>query len=213
MEEPRFRDRRDAGEQLARKLLDGLGDGAREVLVLALPRGGVPVAVPVADALGAPLDVLVVRKLGTPGHEELAMGAIASGGAMVMNPDVAGAVDEGRRADVLERERRELERRERVLRGDRSPLSPQARTVVVVDDGLATGATMRVAVATLRDRGASRVVVAVPVGPATTCELLAQEADDVLCLHCPEPFRAVGLSYADFDAPRDEELREVLARR
>lgn len=207
---PPFTDRRSAGRRLAGALREHVEPGAVP-LVLALPRGGVPVAAPVAEALGADLDVLVVRKLGMPGHEELAMGAIASGGALVENPDVAVHVPPAERAAVLAREREELDRRERALRGDRPPPRVAGREIVLVDDGLATGATMRAAVAAVRALGAARTVVAVPVAPVQTCARLREEADDVVCLTCPHPFHAVGQAYEDFAPPRDRELQRLLA--
>ncbi|HEX2118845.1 MAG TPA: phosphoribosyltransferase family protein [Acidimicrobiales bacterium] len=187
-----FRDRADAGRVLAGRL--GHLAGRDDVLVLGLPRGGVPVAAEVAQALGAPLDVLLVRKLGVPRHAELAMGAIASGGVRVLNsavievlripPDV---IDQ-----VTERERVELARREQAYRPGRPPLDVAGRVVVVVDDGLATGSTMRAAVAAVRAQGPARIVVAVPVGATETCGELAAEADEVVCAHMPAGFHAVG---------------------
>jgi predicted phosphoribosyltransferase len=206
-----FRDRRDAGRVLA-----GLLDGYRDrpgVIVLGLPRGGVPVAYEVATALGAPLDVFIVRKLGVPGREELAMGAIASGGVMVLNPEViAYGVDRAEIERVTQREQRELERRERVFRGDRPPMRVAGRTVVLVDDGLATGSTMRAAVRALRQEGAGRIIVAVPVAAPSVCAEMEAEADQVVCAATPEPFRAVGLWYEDFAQTSDEEVRELLDR-
>jgi len=184
-----------------------------DVVVLGLPRGGVPVAHEVARALGAPLDVFVVRKLGVPGHEELAMGAIASGGVRVLNEDVVAATRMG--SDEIEqvaaRELATLSEQEQAFRGDRPPIDVRDRTVIVVDDGLATGATMRAAVTALRERGARRIVVAVPTAPRETCEALRQLADGVVCATTPDPFMAVGLWYADFAPVRDEEVRELLA--
>jgi len=182
--------------------------------VLALPRGGVPVGYEVARALEAPLDVFLVRKLGVPGHEELAMGAIASGGVRVVNEDVARML--GLREDVLDavaaREQQELQRREQLYRDDRPPADVRGRTVILVDDGLATGSTMRAAVAALRRKGASHIVVAAPVGAAETCEAFAAEADDAICARTPEPFYAVGLWYEDFSQTSDDEVRMLLAR-
>jgi putative phosphoribosyl transferase len=207
-----FRDRHDAGRRLAEKLQGYAGTSA---LVLALPRGGVPVAAEVADRLGLPLDVFVVRKLGVPGHSELAMGALASGGVRVLNADVVEAL--GITADLIDavarREATELARRERAYRGDQAPLDVGGRTVILVDDGLATGATMRAAVAALRARGAAHVVVAVPVGAPETCAALAAEADDVVCANAPQPFLAVGYWYDDFAQTSDEEVRAILAQR
>jgi putative phosphoribosyl transferase len=182
-------------------------------LILALPRGGVPVAYQVARELGAPLDIFVVRKLGTPGQEELAMGAIASGGVRVMNPDVvrAARIPEQAIEETAKREAQELERRERAYRGEREMPELQNRCVVLVDDGLATGATMRVAVAAIRKHNPSRVVVAVPVAPPDTVERLRAEADEVVCLSTPEPFIAIGRWYENFSQTTDEEVRQLLA--
>jgi predicted phosphoribosyltransferase len=181
-------------------------------VVLGLPRGGVPVAAQVADALGAPLDVFVVRKLGVPGHEELAMGAIASGGIVVVNEEVVSSlgVDRLTLDAVIERERREVARREAAYRGDRPAPSLAGRTVVLVDDGLATGATMRAAVEAVRQAGPRLVVAAVPVGAPATCMDLSNVADRVVCLVTPEPFIAVGAYYADFSQTSDQEVRAAL---
>jgi predicted phosphoribosyltransferase len=181
------------------------------VVVLGLPRGGVPVAFEVARTLGAPLDVLVVRKLGVPGHEELAFGAVASGGLRVLNPEVAATLPSGVIEEVTARERTELERREALYRGDRPPLDLAGRTVLLVDDGLATGASMRAAVAATRRQDPAAIVVAVPVGAASTCELLGSEADAVICAVRPEPFIAVGAWYGDFSATADDVVRQLLA--
>jgi predicted phosphoribosyltransferase len=182
------------------------------VVVLGLPRGGVPVAFEVASALQAPLDVFMVRKLGVPGHEELALGAIASGGVRVLNLDVLAAI--GISDDELEavaaRELAELERREASYRGGRDPLPVQGRVALVVDDGLATGATMRAAAHALRQRGASRIVVAVPVAPAQTCQSLRRDAEEVVCALTPEPFTAVGRWYHDFSPVSDDQVRGLL---
>jgi predicted phosphoribosyltransferase len=207
-----FRDRTDAGQILAGELAPYTGRD--DVLVLALPRGGVPVAHEVARALEAPLDVFLVRKLGVPGHEELAMGAIASGGVCVLNPDVVQSLRIS--AEVLETaiaaELRELERRERAYRGDRPAPQVQGRTVILVDDGLATGSTMRAAVTALRRLGPARIVVAVPTASPVTCEELRHEADDCVCTLTPEPFHAVGLWYEDFSQTTDEEVQDLLER-
>src|SRR5581483_11753592 len=205
----RFRDRAEAGRLLAERL-GGLGGG--DVVVLGLPRGGVPVAREVARALGAPLDVFLVRKLGLPGQPELAMGAIASGGTRVLNEEL---VDELRLPPevvdaVAERERAELERRERAYRGDRPPLPLAGRTVLLVDDGLATGSSMRAAIAAVRARRPRRVVVAVPVAPRHTLDELRPLVDELVCLAAPEPFHAVGLWYADFAEVSDEEVRRAV---
>jgi predicted phosphoribosyltransferase len=205
-----YRDRADAGTQLAGHL--GPYAGRADVVVLGLPRGGVPVAAEVARALRAPLDVFCVRKLGVPGDEELAMGAIATGGVVVLNEGVVAelGVPEEVLAEVAAAEREELERREHAYRGDRPPVSLAGRTVLVVDDGLATGATMRAAVRAVRAAGPSRVVVAVPVAAAETCRSLEADADDVVCPLAPEGFRSVGGWYEDFGATSDDEVRRCL---
>jgi predicted phosphoribosyltransferase len=181
-------------------------------MVLALPRGGVPVARPVADHLHAPLDVFVVRKLGVPGHPELAMGAIAAGGVMAVNADVTDQLGIPRSVvdEAAARERLELDRRDQRYRGGRPPLDVTGRTVILIDDGLATGATMEAAVLALRTQSPARIVVAVPVGAADTCQRLRTVADDVVCLETPEPFRAVGLWYEEFSQTTDEEVMEAL---
>jgi predicted phosphoribosyltransferase len=207
-----FADRAAAGRALAPPIARRLLGGARAI-VLALPRGGVPVAAQVADALEAPLDVLLVRKLGVPGHEELAFGALATGGVSVLNERVVEMAElqpDAMRA-VAARESVELERRERRYRGDRPPVDVADATVVVVDDGLATGATMRAAVAALRRRGAARIVVAAPVGSPDACDRLAGEADAVVCLRRPRVFRAVGAWYEDFSEVSDAEVAALLA--
>jgi predicted phosphoribosyltransferase len=205
-----FRDRVEAGDVLAGRL--GRYAGRPDVLVLALPRGGVPVAARVAEALGAPLDVFVVRKLGVPGHEELAMGAIAAGGVRVVNEQVVARLRlGGAELDrVAEAEGRELDRRERSYRQGRAPPDLAGRVVILVDDGLATGSTMRAAVAAARRLGPAKVVVAVPTAPARTCQHLAEEADEVVCVITPRPFRAVGNSYRSFPQTSDEEVRALL---
>jgi predicted phosphoribosyltransferase len=205
-----FRDRVEAGDALAGLL--GHYAGRPDVLVLALPRGGVPVAARVAEALGAPLDVFVVRKLGVPGQPELAMGAIATGGVRVVNEQVVGRLRLGE-ADlqrVAEAEGRELARRERSYREGRGPPDLAGQVVILVDDGLATGSTMRAAVAAARRLGPARVVVAVPTAPASTCQRLGEEADEVVCATTPRPFRAVGYSYRSFPQTSDEEVRSLL---
>jgi putative phosphoribosyl transferase len=206
----RFRDRSDAGRQLASRLEEYRERGG--VLVLALPRGGVPVGFEIARALGAPLDVFVVRKLGVPGHEELAMGALATGGARVLNEEVVARVGISRAAldAVTAREREEVRRRELLYRGNRPPPEVRGRTVIVVDDGLATGATMRAAVAALRQQEPDRIVVAVPTGSAETSHDLRAEADEVVCLLTPEPFLAVGFWYEDFGQLSDDQVRSLL---
>ena len=211
MSAPSFADRAAAGRALGRRLQEYAGP---QTLVLGLPRGGVPVAAEVATALDADLDVLVVRKLGVPRQPELAFGAIAGGGVRVLNPDVVAAA--GMRADEIERititERGELERRERLYRGDRPPPSLAGRTVILVDDGLATGATMRSAVRAVRTATPARVVVAVPVGAAESVALLSRDADAVVTVLTPETFVAVGQWYDDFRQTTDEEVRELLTR-
>jgi len=183
-----------------------------DVIVLALPRGGVPVALEIATALGAPLDLMLVRKLGTPGQEELAMGAIASGGGRVINEHVVQALGISQQAieRVAEREGMELQRREQVYRGKRPWPELADRCVILVDDGLATGATMRAAVEAVRAQRPARIVVAVPVAPADTIALLRKQADEVICLAEPEPFQAIGLWYTDFSQVSDGEVREML---
>jgi predicted phosphoribosyltransferase len=207
-----FRDRAEAGRVLAVELATYAGRS--DVVLLALPRGGVPVAYEVARALGAPLDVFVVRKLGVPGHEELAMGALATGGVLVLNDDVVEALRITRQEidDVAERERAELVRREREYRGDRPALDVRGRTAILVDDGLATGSTMRAAAVALRRLGPQRLVVAVPVGSPDTCRGLRAEVDEVVCAFSPHPFYAVGFWYADFAQTTDDEVRDFLAR-
>jgi predicted phosphoribosyltransferase len=207
-----FRDRTDAGQKLAARLAKYAHRS--DVLVLALPRGGVPVAYEVAEQLGAPLDVFQVRKLGVPGYEELAMGAIASGGVRVINDDVVRQLAiPGEVIDaVAAEERRELERRERAYRNGRPPPDVRGRTVILIDDGLATGSTMRAAAAALRKLGPARIVVAVPVSAPETCDEIREEVDEVVCAVTPEPFRGVGLWYKDFSQTTDEEVRALLER-
>ncbi len=208
----RVRNRAEAGRSLAERL--SAYANRPDTLVLGLPRGGVPVAYEVATALNAPLDVFVVRKLGVPGHEELAMGAIATGGARILNHDVirylhipGEVIDE-----VTEREEREMERRERLYRDNRPAHSPRDRVTILVDDGLATGSSMRAAALAVRQQEPASIIVAVPVAASQACEDLRSEADDVICLYTPEPFYAVGLWYADFSQTTDEEVRELLAQ-
>jgi predicted phosphoribosyltransferase len=207
-----FPDRAAAGRVLGEKLTQYAGRD--DVIVLGLPRGGVPVAYEVARALRVPLDVFIVRKLGVPGFEELAAGAIASGGVRVLNEDVMRALPN---ADeiielVTQRETAEVERREQEYRDGRPAPEIRGRTVILIDDGLATGATMRAAVKALRQRGAARIVVAVPVGPPDTCKEFEDEADEVVCASAPEFFQAVGQYYEDFSQTSDDEVRELLAR-
>jgi predicted phosphoribosyltransferase len=206
-----FRNRCHAGSVLSQKLKGY--DNRNDVLVLGLPRGGVPVAHEVAMALRAPLDVFIVRKLGVPGHEEYAMGAIASGGVQVLNEALVKELMLGTTEidAVVQREQLELARRERLYRGERPLPDLRGRTALVVDDGMATGATMRAAVKALRALKAGRIVVAVPVGAADTCAALRKEADKVVCAATPEPFRAVGAWYEDFSQTCDDEVRELLA--
>jgi predicted phosphoribosyltransferase len=207
-----YADRKDAGRALAAAL--GKFRGAGDAIVLALPRGGVPVGYEIAQELGLPLDVLVVRKLGLPWQPELAMGAIASGGAVVLNEDVLRFA--GGREGVLERvqreEQAELARREKEYRGDRPPLDLTGRTGILVDDGLATGATMEAAVRALRTLGAKRVIVAVPVASAEARDRIAAVADEVVCLQAPMFFSAVGQWYRDFGQTSDDEVRDLLSR-
>jgi putative phosphoribosyl transferase len=207
-----FEDRADAGRKLARKLLDYADH--TDVIVLGLPRGGVPVAFEVAKALHAPLDVFLVRKLGVPGHRELAMGAIASGGVHVLNQGVVRslAISPDAIEKVAEREREELERREQTYRGDRPAPDVSGRTAILVDDGLATGASMRAAVTALRAREPARIVVAVPTAPPETCAEFEAEVDDILCATTPQPLMGVGAWYSDFSQTTDEEVRALLSR-
>ena len=213
MQPQRFRNRTDAGRRLAEKL--AAYANRPDVLVLALPRGGVPVGCEVARALGAPLDVFLVRKLGVPGYEELAMGAVATGGVRVLNDEIVrGLGISDHEIDAAEaRELQELARRERLYRGDRPPPDVAGRTVILVDDGLATGATMRAAIHALRQQQPARIVVAVPTASPDTSEALKADADDVICAMTPEPFFAVGHWYEDFTQTTDDEVRELLARR
>lgn len=207
-----FRDRAEAGQQLAAKLEKYAN--RPDVLILALPRGGVPVAFEVAQALHAPLDVFLVRKLGVPGHAELAMGAIASGGVRVLNDEAVrmlGISDEVIES-VAAKEHKELERREHAYRGDRPAPKVRGRTVILIDDGLATGSSMRAAVAALRQQGPARIVVAVPVGATETCAELKAQADEIICAATPAPFHAVGLWYDDFSQTTDEEVHDLLEK-
>jgi len=203
-----FRDRVDAGEKLARKLSDLAG---QNVVIVGLPRGGVPVAAEVARELGAPLDVLIVRKLGHPRQPELAVGALAQGGFSVRNEDLMTGVSEADFARVLAQEQRELARRAEAYRGDRAPLDLKGKQAVLVDDGLATGATMRAAVAAAKGSGAARVIVAVPVAAAEAREVLEREADQVVFLAEPVGFSSVGAWYEDFGQTTDAEVTALLA--
>ena len=207
-----FRDRYDAGQQLAAKLKSEVG--SRDALVLALPRGGVPIGYEIAEALGVPLDVFLVRKLGVPGHEELAMGAIAMGGLRVLNDDLARelAIPAATVDAVEARERQEMARRERLYRGNRPTPNLRGKTVILVDDGLATGSTMVAAARAVRQLRPARVVAAVPVASADVCAGMRQLVDEMICLETPEPFAAVGLWYEDFSPTSDEEVQELLRR-
>src|SRR5881296_4605917 len=207
-----FANRTEGGRLLAEKL--ARYSDRDDVIVLGLPRGGVPVANEVAKRLRAPLDVFIVRKLGVPGFEELAAGAIASGGVRVLNEDVIRSIpyaDEAIEA-VTVKETAELERREHIYREGRPPPELRDRIVILVDDGLATGATMRAAVKALRQRGAAKIVVAVPVGPPDTCHEIEEQADETICLSTPEFFQAVGQYYEDFSQTTDEDVRELLVQ-
>ncbi len=207
----RFRDRAEAGQALAEKLRKY--GGLPDVVVLALPRGGVPVAYEVARQLGAPLDVFLVRKLGVPWQEELAFGALASGGTKVIDWALVrqlGLSDAEIQA-IIGREQSELERRERAYRDGRPAVNVRNRIAILIDDGLATGSSMLAAVRALRALGPARVVVAVPVAPPSTCDRLRSEADEVVCAYTPEPFWAVGAWYEDFTQTTDEEVRTLLA--
>ena len=205
-----FRDRPQAGQLLSKKL--GRYANRADVIVLALPRGGVPVAREIARSLRAPLDVFLVRKLGAPGQEELAMGAIASGGVRILNQDIVQTM--GIPAHVIDSvtatEVQELARRERLYRGDRPAPDVMGRTVILVDDGLATGATMRAAVAALRRMKPRRIVIAVPIAAVPTRQEFGREVDEIICLHTPEPFFSVGFWYDDFSQTTDEDIREML---
>lgn len=206
----RFVDRADAGQRLARALESEID--ASQAVILGLPRGGVPVAWEVAQALGAPLDVLVVRKLGVPWQRELAFGAIATGGVVIYEPHVLSIIDlpDEERDAVVQREREEMERRERLYREGLPPLEVRGRVAVVIDDGIATGSTVRAALKALAARGAAKRVVASPVAPPEVAEALRDEADLVVCLECPERFMAVGLWYDDFSEVSDDQVRTLL---
>jgi predicted phosphoribosyltransferase len=205
-----FRDRRDAGRRLAEHF--DAYSGRSDVIVLALPRGGVPVGYEVATRIGAPLDVLVVRKIGVPGHEELAMGAIASGGVVVVDQRVMSMLGLTREAfdAVVESERAELARRERAFRAGLPPLDVSGKTVVLVDDGIATGSSMFAAIDAIRVRDAARIVVAVPVAPPETCDAMGQRADEMICLVTPEHMYSVGGWYEDFAQTTDDEVSDLL---
>jgi len=207
-----FRDRTEAGRVLADRL--AAYANYPDAMVLALPRGGVPVAFEIAEALNLPLDIVVVRKLGLPGHEEFAMGAIASGGAHVLNQDLIRqlSLSDEIIEHIVAREQRELERRERTYRGQRPVLDVRDRIIIIVDDGLATGSSMRAAIAALRQKRPAKLIVAVPVGARITCSELEALADEVICLETPENFSAVGLWYRDFSQITDEEVIDLLER-
>ncbi len=208
----KFRDRNEAGRRLAEDLREYAGRD--DIVVLALPRGGVPVGYEVARRLGAPLDVFLVRKLGVPGHEELAMGAIASGGIRVINEDVTARlrIPDEDIARVAADEQNEIERQERAYRGNRPEPQLEGKTAILVDDGVATGSSMRAAAAALRARDPDSVVVAVPVAAAETCDSFRDQVDEVVCSITPEPFRAVSLWYEDFTQVGDGEVRDILDR-
>lgn len=208
----RFEDRIQAGRLLGQALHKYAK--RPDVTILALPRGGVPVGFEVAQAINAPLDIMLVRKLGTPGNEELAMGAIASGGVCVLNSDLVAAFNISQELieAVARREQQELERRERAYRGDHPAPAIEDRCLILVDDGLATGASMRAAVAALKQRKPASIVVAIPVAPPDTVEILKEEADEVVCLATPEPFLAVGRWYEDFSQTSDEDVKAFLVR-
>jgi predicted phosphoribosyltransferase len=208
----RYRDRTDAGRRLAALLTQYAN--LNDVQLLALPRGGVPVAFAVAEALNAPLDVFLVRKLGVPGHEELAMGAIASGDVVVLNAAVIHslAIEDAAIKRVAATEQQELRRRELAYRDGRPPADVRGRIAILIDDGLATGSSMRAAIMALRRQQPARLVVAVPVAAATACEEIRTQVDEIVCAHTPEPFFAIGFWYEDFSQTSDKEVRELLAR-
>ena len=207
-----FRDRTEAGQILASKLTKYVNQV--DTVILALPRGGVPVAYEIGKELGLPIDIFVVRKLGVPGHEELAMGAIASGGVRHINRDVVDQlrIDSETIDAASRREQKEIERRERLYRGQRPPVDVRNKTVILVDDGLATGSTMRAAIAALRQHRPARIVVAVPTAAPQTCSEIADEVDEIICAATPETFYAVGQWYQEFSQTTDDEVRELLAR-
>jgi putative phosphoribosyl transferase len=209
---PPFANREEAGAALTERL--SAYANRADVVVLALPRGGVPVGFAIAERLHVPLDVIIVRKLGVPGHEELAMGAVASGGLRVVNRDIveAAGVEPGAIDAVARAEMRELARREALYRHGRAPPQLSGRVVILVDDGLATGSTMRVAIQAARREKPRHIVVAAPVAARETCTELSREVDEMICLHTPDPFYAVGLWYADFSQTSDEQVIELLSR-
>lgn len=205
-----FKDRTTAGQRLAKELADYAN--RQDVIVLALPRGGVPVAFEVAQALNAPLDVFLVRKLGVPGHEELAMGAIASGGVRVLNRGVvrSNQLFEAAIHQVTVREQRKLEQSEHLYRDDRPASAVKDKTIILVDDGMATGATLRAAITALQQQNPAHIIAAVPVAPAEVCQDISTMIDDVICAETPEPFESVGLWYDNFSQVPDETVRELL---
>ena len=207
-----FGDRVDAGRRLAEKLRAYANRD--DVIVLGIPRGGVPVAFEVATALNAPLDVFLSRKLGVPGQEELAFGAVATGGVRVLDQDLIEGVGISKREieEITHRVRMELERRERVYRGARPPLDLQGKIAILIDDGIATGSSMRAAINALRQHKPARVVVAIPVAPLSTCHRLRPEVDELICVHMPESFYAIGQFYADFSQVADEEVTDLIRR-
>jgi len=207
-----FDNRTDAGRKLASQL--EAYANRKDVIVLGIPRGGVPVAFEVAVLLNAPLDVLVSRKLGVPGQEELAFGAIASGGVRILDPEIVEAVgiSDVEIEQITASVKKELERRERVYRGDRPPLKVEGSTVILVDDGIATGSSMRAAISALHQMKPARLVVAVPVAPHSTCNRLRREVDQLLCVYMPETFFAIGQFYDDFSQVTDEEVTDLLLR-
>ena len=206
----KFFDRSDAGRRLAKLFEQYVGQP--DIVVLALPRGGVPVAFEVADYLNAPLDIMLVRKVGVPGHRELALGAIASGDVMIMNESIVTGlgISEAEIAPVVEQEKRELERREQLYRGDLPASEIAAKTVIIVDDGIATGATMRAAVAAVQQQQPKRVLVGAPTAARDSCEVIRNEVDELVCVDIPEPYIAVGCWYRNFDQTTDEEVRSLL---
>lgn len=207
-----FNDRVEAGQKLARELAPYAGRD--DTVVLALPRGGVPVAFEVAQSLGAPLDLFLVRKLGVPGNEELAMGAIASGGTQILNRDVIDELRIPERAiqEAAARERGELARRERLYRGDRPAPQLRGKTVLLIDDGLATGSSMYAAVTALRQQQPARIVIGVPAAASATCALFRGVVDDIVCAATPEPFYSVGACYRDFSQTTDQQVRSLLQK-
>lgn len=208
----RFRDRKDAGKKLTEKLLAYKDD--KDTVVLALPRGGIPVAYEVARALHLPLDLLIVRKLGTPGHRELAMGAIATGGVKVLNEGIIASlrIPQTMIDKVVETELKELERREFAYRGAKAPLDVKDKTVILMDDGIATGATMRAAIASLKQRHPKKIVLAVPTAAGTTYTELSAQVDEFVCLATPEPYIAVGVWYDSFPQTSDDEVKVLLQK-